>query len=394
MDKNPNINLICPAPWDHHCINTNGRNRLCCNAVTSESKFLDGFKDYWIGDELTTVRNEMIAGKKPAACVSCWKKESIGVKSLRQQFIDNYKTRNEWDTFCKEIYSIKTYPIELDLKLGNYCNLSCRMCSSFSSSTYANEFKKIYNDTGIDYGINSYEKDFVQSKWYNDPVFVNTIKEIIDNGLRQLKFTGGEPLMVPAVKTLLTYCIDQNKSKDIDLVLITNGTLLTTEWIETLNQFKHVSFILSIDGVEDTFEYIRHPAKWSQMNDVFKLINDTNFYKSIAFTLQVYNLLDIENIINTARLHNFNIDLIALDNPAYLDVKFVPSQLQQDAISLLNNICPANHNEKSFISSCLNKLYTCNNDAAMQQQFVFMSRLKDKYKNQKIEQQQVWKYYE
>lgn len=388
------MDTICPAPWDHHCINTNGRNRLCCNAVTSESKFLDGFESYWTGNELTAVRNEMLLGKKPAACVSCWKKESIGIKSLREQFIENYKTRNEWDNFCKNINAIKKYPIELDLKLGNYCNLSCRMCSSFSSSTYATEFKKIYKDTEVDYGINSYEKDFVQSKWYNDPVFVSTIKEIINNGLRQLKFTGGEPLMVPAVKTLLTYCIAENKSKDIDLVIITNGTLLTKEWIEILDHFKHVSLILSVDGVGKTFEYIRHPAKWSQMLKIFDLLNNTKFFKSIAFTLQIYNVLEIDKMINLARHYNFSIDMIPLDTPNYLDVENMPTLLKEAATKKLKSIDCISPVEYTFLKSATNKINSGNYNSELSKKFVNISILKDKYKQQQFKTMKVAKYYD
>lgn len=387
------MDFLCPAPWDHHCVNTNGRNRLCCNAVTSESKFIDNFENYWQGEELTSVRNDMINGKKPSACISCWGKESIGVKSLRQQFIENYKLRNEWETFCKDVSVIKPHPIELDLKLGNYCNLACRMCSSFSSSTYATEFKTIYKDTGIDYGINEHELSFVQGKWYNDPKFVITIQQMIDNGLRQLKFTGGEPLMVPSVKKLLDYCIVNNKAKDIDLVLITNGTLLNQTWIDILSQFKHVSFILSVDGTGNTFEYIRHPAKWSKIVEVFELLSKTTMYKSIAFTLQSYNVLDIVNIVNISRHYKFNIDLIALDTPGYLDVSFIPTRLKEAALEKIKSIIPINANEETFLTNAVNKILSGNFDNNLSQQLLDLSKLKDKYKKQSFDTLEIGKYY-
>ena len=49
---------------------------------------------------------------------------------------------------------------------------------------------------------------------------------MINDGLRHSKFTGGEPINGKIVKKLLNYCIEQNKAKNIELVLITNGTLL------------------------------------------------------------------------------------------------------------------------------------------------------------------------
>jgi sulfatase maturation enzyme AslB (radical SAM superfamily) len=387
-------NTLCPAPWDHHCINTNGRNRLCCNAVTSTSKFLDGFEEYWHGDEITQVRKQMIDGERPAACVSCWKKEDSGIRSLRQTFIDNYKERNEWKNFNARLHNVTELPIELDLKLGNYCNLSCRMCSSYSSSGYANEFKKIYADTGIDYGINEFEKSFVQGKWYNEPEFVSSIQSMIDNGLRQLKFTGGEPMMVPSVKKLIDYSVENDKAKNIDLVIITNGTLLNQSWIDLLTKFKHVSFILSIDGVDDVFEYIRHPAKWSLMIDVLTMLKSANFYKTIAFTLQVYNMFDIKNIINISREFNFSVDLIALDTPSYLDVSNVSISMKNDALKMIDTIDPINSNEQNFVTSARNKILTATYNHDMSKQLIDLSILKDGYKQQDFHSLEIAKYYD
>lgn len=385
------MSTLCPAPWEHHCINTNGKNRLCCNSKTSSTRFNDEFDDYWT-NEVAAVRQAMLENQQPPECNSCWKKEAAGIKSLRQQFIENYKIRSDWDRFKKEV-DIVGFPQELDLKLGNYCNLSCRMCSSFSSSSYAKEFKTIYKETGYDFGIDEHEKTYVQNKWYNDTKFVDKVKTMIDNGLRQLKFTGGEPLMVPSVKTLIDYCIESGNAKNIDIVLITNGTLITQDWIDMLSKFKHVSFIFSVDGVGDVFEYIRHPAKWSQAISVFELLQNTNFYKSIAFTLQVYNVLDIKNILETSRVYNFNIDLIALDTPLYLDVINIPNDLKTHALQLLD-INPANNNEYEFLNSCANKISTATYNKDASSELIKISKIKDRYKQQNIEKLEIWKYYE
>jgi hypothetical protein len=116
-----------------------GKNRLCCNAVTQDNdRFIGGFDAHW--NELRDgIKEEMLAGGKPAICQSCWKKEDAGISSLRQSMIKTYKDNDRWDEFLDNIHKTKIYPVELDLKLGNYCNLSCRMCSSYSSSGVAGE---------------------------------------------------------------------------------------------------------------------------------------------------------------------------------------------------------------------------------------------------------------
>lgn len=391
-------NTLCPAPWEHHCVNTNGRNRLCCNAVTSASKFLDGFEEYWSGEELQKVRQQMIAGERPDACISCWKKEDAGIKSLRQGMIEGLKNREgEWEKFTNDLNYVHKYPLSLDLKLGNYCNLSCRMCSSYSSSTYASEFQKILKETGIDLGINDYEKHNVQSKWYNEPKFVDTIKKMINDGLRHLKFTGGEPLMVPSVKKLLNYCIEQNKAKNIELVLITNGTLLNQEWIDIFAHFKNISIIFSIDGTEDTFEFIRHPAKWMVIKEKLNLldkIQDDKFFICISFTYQIYNILQIKNMIELIREHKISISPTILDTPNYLDVSYAPDALKNVAITMIDNINAVNNMEKIFLRDCKNALGRNIFDKDKSKKMIEVTLLKDKYKNQNFNDIEISKYYD
>jgi sulfatase maturation enzyme AslB (radical SAM superfamily) len=387
------MNTLCPAVWDHLCINTMGKNRLCCNAVTQDADtFIGNLENHWTNFR-DTVKQEMLTGKKPAVCESCWKKEDANITSLRQQFIQSYKNFNLWEDFLNDLEKTKQYPVELDLKLGNYCNLSCRMCSSYSSSGVANEFKKILKETGIDLGIDSYEKHFVQDKWYLQTEFIDSIKNIIKKGLRQLKFTGGEPMMVPSVKTLIDYCIDNNYAKNIDLVLITNATLINSQWIKKFKQFKHTLIICSIDGTEHTFEYIRHPAKWTEVKQNLKKLadnSDDNFKTQLTFTLQIYNMLEIKNMIDLSKELNVDISMIPLSTPAYLDVRNAPQSLKNQAIKLIETI---DSNNKTFIDNIKSTIIQ-ETVADTTKEFIKVSRLKDNYKKQKIETLEIWKYYE
>ena len=333
-----NLDTVCPAVWDHLCVNTMGKNRLCCNAVTQDKdKFIGNLDQHWNALR-DSVKKEMLAGNRPDICKSCWKKEESGISSLRDQFIENYKNQGIWDKFVDDIPTTKKYPVELDLKLGNYCNLSCRMCSSYSSSGVANEFQKILKDTGVDLGLDEHEKNFVQNKWYLQEEFVDSIKDMIANGLRHLKFTGGEPLMVPSVKKLIDYCVDNDFAKNIDLIIITNVTLIDDEWIERFKAFKFVNIICSIDGIGNTFEYIRHPANWNDVNSKLQKLSDVQtaqLVTSITFTLQIYNILEIRNMVELSKKYNFHITAIPLDKPEYLDVRNAPQNLKNTALEMI-----------------------------------------------------------
>jgi MoaA/NifB/PqqE/SkfB family radical SAM enzyme len=416
------LDTVCPAVWDHLCVNTMGKNRLCCNAVTQDKdRFIGGLDQHWNGLR-DGVKKEMLSGGRPEICKSCWKKEDSGISSLRNYFVDNYKNQGFWDKFVDDISTTKKYPVELDLKLGNYCNLSCRMCSSYSSSGVANEFQKILKDTGIDLGLDEYEKHFVQNKWYLQEEFVDSIKDMIANGLRHLKFTGGEPLMVPSVKKLIDYCVDNDFAKNIDLIIITNVTLIDDEWIKRFKEFKFVNIICSIDGIEDTFEYIRHPANWNDVNSKLQKLSEEmtpQLVTSITFTLQIYNILEIRNMVELSKKYNFRINAIPLDAPSYLDVRNAPQPLKDTALEVIADLenelntmtidrtednCLCFHdlkpeNVQRSIKTLLKFLNNVKKKINQPQQqdnskkFLEVTKLKDTYKNQDFNTLEISKYY-
>ena len=397
--------------------------------VTKLDTFVEDFNQHW--NELrNNVKKEMLAGNRPDICKSCWKKEESGMSSLRTQKIETYKNQGIWNNFLNTINIKKNYPVELDLKLGNYCNLSCRMCSSYSSSGVANEFQKILKETGVDLGLDEYEKTFVQNKWYLKDQFVNLIQNMIANGLRYLKFTGGEPLMVPSVKKIINYCVENNYAKDIELVIITNVTLIDDKWIKQFKAFQFVNIICSIDGIGNTFEYIRHPGNWNNVNSKLQKLYDaqsSNLIISVTFTLQIYNILEIRNLVELSQKYMFHLSLIPLDKPAYLDVCNAPQSLKNTALKMIESLeheltlentprtennCLCFHDSKSKDIPCL---YTCPHVVTnvlnrfvsnikkkilqpqqkdLDDEFLKVTKIKDTYKNQNFNTLEISKYYD
>ena len=396
MDKK--LDTICPAVWDHLCINTRGMNRLCCNSITQvDDRFLDKFDEHW-NDLRNKVKKEMLAGGRPNICKVCWDKEDLGISSLRNIIVNKYHTSGKWQTLIENLDTVRETPTELDLKLGNYCNLSCRMCNSYSSSGYANELKKIYKETGVDLSKNEHELSYVQDKWYDDPIVVERIKHYIDNGLLELKFTGGEPMMVPGVKEVINYCTKTDKAKNIQIQLITNGTLLNKEWLELLTQFNMTILTISIDGVGDTYEYIRHPTNWQE---IYKKLRSTvpyieyRFRTELTFTLQVYNMLEIKNMINLRRELKASMNSIPLFEPAFLDVRNAPEDLKADAIKIIDSIEPQEKQEQRFLSDVKGKiLQKPSLDIEETKKIVMKHSLaKDPFRNQDFTKQEVYNYY-
>ena len=220
---------------------------------------------------------------------------------------------------------------------------------------------------------------------------------MIANGLRHLKFTGGEPLMVPSVKKLIDYCVDNDFAKNIDLIIITNVTLIDDDWIERFKAFKFVNIICSIDGIGDTFEYIRHPANWNDVNSKLQKLSDVQtaqLVTSITFTLQAYNILEIKNMVELAKQYNFHINVIPLDTPAYLDVRNVPQDLKDEALRQVNTLRELDNKKFSkFLKDVKNKINQPR-QADITDEFLKVTRLKDTYKKQSFDTMEIGQYYD
>ena len=452
-DYNSSDEVICPAVWDHLCVNTMGKNRLCCNSVTSISDniFLDPndtvkrlssnellrfsrnlemdgrtliaalpFLKHWY-DLREPTRQAMMKGERPSVCQQCWHKEDMGMRSLRQMFISKYKRKGLWKDFKDRVQRniIRETPEELDLKLGNFCNLSCRMCSGFSSSKVSAEYKKIKKETGVALG-NDYEMNLKVLPWYDWPEFLDLLYYFINNGVRSIKFTGGEPLMVPNVRKVIEYCIETDKAKDLEFQIITNMTLLDESWMDLFREFRHVSINASIDGIGKTYEYIRKNANWTDVLKNLenlsnhenahvhdKIVNgkvETNENKSImqniTFTLSIYYILEAKNIIDLRRKLGCYLTCIPVFTPEYLDVKYAPELLKEDAIEILDSIDFMNITEQDFVKDMKAKITEKVDDTGhyykvkdMQEEVVKVSLLRDKFRDQNWHDQDIAKYY-
>ena len=79
---------------------------------------------------------------------------------------------------------------------------------------------------------------------------------------------GGEPFYMKQFRNFAKMLIEDKTSQRIAMTLSTNGTVANKDLLESMaTNFKDLAFSVSIDGVEDRFEYLRHPGKWDEVKD-------------------------------------------------------------------------------------------------------------------------------
>ena len=118
------------------------------------------------------------------------------------------------------------------------------------------------------------------------------------NKIKVFKASGGEPLYDNNILNLLRKFVKDGNSKDTELALHSNAMLITDEIIELMNQFKLQRHSFSIDGVDSTYDYIRHKANFSVLEkNIKKWFNKSTNVYGININL-VLSALNIGNVVD------------------------------------------------------------------------------------------------
>lgn len=276
----------CVLPFVHLEISHGGEVKPCCNAQYSfQSKpgesynlnrhALDGV---WKSHAMNELRAQLLAGEKPEICTRCWDEERLGIYSKRQ------RSNLDWKKYIT--VTPLDSPAIIDLKLGNLCNLKCRICSRFASSKFANEEHEIFKN----FDLNELQS---RMEWSQDKG--NQFWTLIDEWLphiEQLDIYGGEPLLSQPHFALLERSVKIGSSAKQSLHYNTNGTLFPKKAAKEIwPHFKAVELMVSIDGVGEQFTYQRHPARWDTLEKNVEKFKEYAYLKlKVCFTVNAMNI--------------------------------------------------------------------------------------------------------
>ena len=323
---------ICLAPWMAIETRPDGAYKPCCvykDELTDPKGKKYTTKEHSITEVMNSksmndLRNRFLAGQKPSACDSCWKQEAAGNTSKRQHMWVKASTQGQLH-IKKNIVA----PVFIDFKLGNICNLKCRICSPISSSIWANEMAKFDPDRKKYW--TQYNKDGLWPRQKNK--FYEDLVEQIDS-VRFFEITGGEPLMIKEQFQVLQRCVDMGAAKNIEVHYNTNGTQFPEKELnEIWPHFKRIEIAFSVDDIKQRFEYQRHPAKWDMVNEnILKFKNSglKNLSTQVCTTLNVFNIAYIDEL--APYIDQWSPDfwyINILHEPKELDIQQLPADLKK-----------------------------------------------------------------
>jgi len=317
---------FCVAPWYSIFLGSDGKIAPCCKFKKPSLNYQE-IDQYFHSPQLAKVRQDLLSGIKNPGCVRCWEDEANGGDSLR--LISNRTIGRATETPLMEqikdpqLSNIKSF----DLTLGNLCNLKCVMCNPGESSQLLAE-ANLYPEVK-----NRYERNFVQKDfdWPKGDDFVDWCNHYLPQAIH-IKFTGGEPFIIPWIQTVLDRIPDEQKKKCV-LHFTTNLTIVNLGLFENFSKFKEVWVSVSVEGIGDTHEYLRYGHKWETLETNLRLIQEMEIPNLILKVNHVVQTPSYHSIIPmTEYFDNMNMGIhpILLEGPKHHHISALAREAKQN----------------------------------------------------------------
>lgn len=217
-------------------------------------------------------------------CWACKGNESAGITSLRSGMLEKFGKKTNLSG-----------PARLDLMFDINCNLACRSCGP-SVSTF---WQKHLKDNNIIFDAPKPESRVDD--------MIDILKTLDLNNLEMVVFCGGETLLGQGYWRVAEAIADMVPAarEKITLSFQTNGTQPIAERnFKIIERFQLVKLNISLDGINQKFEYLRWPASWEQVVENIKTLKNTlpvNVMFLIEETVNVLNLYYLSELADWAK---------------------------------------------------------------------------------------------
>lgn len=342
---------FCSVPWLSLSLGPTGHYSLCCEADHTAHINKDRISSsqpiefHWNGEFMKSIRRQFIEGEIPDICRSCKKNESAGIRSRRQRVNQRYLGEDSPLTTHPLVRDLlektandgasSTGILEVDLAIGNTCQLRCIQCSPSYSRSVLKDYKKL----GWDYNDKNRRPIKIEDRVdYQDSMMhgvFDQIKETI-HSIKYIKFMGGEPTITRPLLEFLDWCIEHGHHRHLTILLCINAVTVSDKFIQTLQQFERVLLGISVDGVGGLDEWIRFPTNWER-----KIKNISRLIKAfpdayINTTLCNLNIHNLPTLIEWCRSQGYRHSITRLNWPEIFSIQHFPEDTKKELSVMLN----------------------------------------------------------
>ena len=262
--------------------------------------------------EKKLARLEMQQGRRPSECEYCWKIEDLSAKHISDRIFQSVNYDLETLTGLKESDFDKNVNLKtLEVAFDRTCNFACSYCNPSFSSRWAKDITENGPYTGLKTDLRNH---YTNSHPGSDPYGSQETNPFIESfwkwwpelksSLRQLRITGGEPLMSPNFWKLLDFFKSDGQ---LDINLAVNSNLgakddLIDRLVKESHHVRHLEIFTSNEAYGIEAEYIRDGlnfGKWKA--NVEKLLTEGNIKRlHLMMTINGLCLFSIDKLLDQA----------------------------------------------------------------------------------------------
>lgn len=262
----------------------------CCFSLQKNRQYKN-VTDYWTNERTVNTRKKLLEGEWPQDCEYCKARSNNLDNTDIPMWSRMYNNAVEqFGSFDLDIYhgSTLNYPVQIDYRSSNICNLKCRMCSPSNSTLIDAEVR---NNRTLQEFIKPYRK------FSSEEEFIDFLKRC---NLYSIKFLGGEPTIDKKVIELLEYLIESlTYEKRPQIRITTNGVIFNKRFRNVLDNFPSVQLKFSLDAVGKTLEYIRSNSRWYKISrNIHWITKKYKFRYGFNTVLMPYNIFSLHDLLH------------------------------------------------------------------------------------------------
>lgn len=255
-------------------------------------------------------RRQMQCGERPQGCEYCWKIEDMGAEHISDRVYKSWIYTNEELTDAFE----RDYRDDFDLRsleiaFDRTCNFACSYCNPAFSSTWVKDLKQngAYNDLvsdGRGHFIHPHNSSQLFGRNETNPyveAFFKWWESDLHKTLRQLRVTGGEPLMSDSLWRLIEW-FEQNGDKTQTSLAINSNLVAKPELIERLvgvrKRLPSLGVYTSAEAVDGAAEYIRDGMVFEQWWDNVQRLHEADIDTHCMMTINALCLETLPELVH------------------------------------------------------------------------------------------------
>lgn len=280
--------MHCPR-FDHfRRLNSDGTLSVCGHMVNAP-KF-SNLEELDRSDWLKNSKELMLTGSWPEECARCAEEESLGSNSVRLNTISRHRILESFDRDYLIVGGI----------LDNICNSACQFCDESLSTKIGSLVH------GKNYQLNNNMEKFLS---------------LPGERIVELDISGGEPSNSPNYQRILN-----DPPENLRLLRMnTNASRYVDSIEDILDRNIKVTITMSLDGVNNVFEYARWPLKWSTFTDTvdrYRQLRERKSNLELNFwtTVSAYTVGNLDGINQYASDVGIDISFGLLKFPSVLDI--------------------------------------------------------------------------